>query len=107
MERDIFLFSMLSTAFFVIFLLNLTQSSNFFCQNGESIGANKICDGISDCVDSSDERKELCFSTICETNQFKCHYGGCVHRDKFCNKIKDCVDGSDETNCGKLNGSCK
>lgn len=80
---------------------------NFTCLNGETVGANEICNGIANCADSSDERKELCLSTICRPHQFKCHYGACVDRTKFCNKISDCLDGSDEFNCGRLTKSCE
>lgn len=83
-------------------------AENFTCLNGELVGANVICDGIGNCADASDERRELCISTICQPHQFKCYYGGCINREKFCNKISnDCLDGSDEFNCGRSNKSCK
>lgn len=97
--------------FILLILLHQNISSavavNFTCQSGESVGANEICNGVADCIDSSDERKELCLATICQPNQFKCYYGACVERVKFCNKNSDCLDGSDEFNCGRSTKSCE
>lgn len=95
-----------------IVLLLLTNArkilaNHFTCLSGNSIGAGEICDGIANCADSSDERRELCAPTICQADQFKCYYGACISRQKFCNKRADCVDGSDEFNCGKSNESCE
>lgn len=82
-------------------------ANNFTCSSGGSIEAGDICDGIANCVDSSDERAELCAPIICGADQFKCYYGACISRRKFCNNVSNCIDGSDEFNCGKLNGSCE
>lgn len=102
---------MFSTIFLVLILSllheNNVEAANFTCQNGEFVGFNEICNGIADCNDSSDERKELCLSTICQSNQFKCYYGACVDRTKICNKFNDCLDGSDEFNCGRSTESCE
>jgi hypothetical protein len=79
----------------------VAAAANFTCRNGEVVGANEICNGIANCVDFSDERRELCLSVICQPHQFKCHYGACVDRTKFCNEHNDCLDASDEFNCGR------
>lgn len=102
----------MSTFFFLILLLHQqnflnVRAVNFTCQNGEFVGANEICNGIANCKDASDERKELCLSTICQPNQFKCHYGACVDRVKYCNKHNDCLDASDEFNCGRSTKTCE
>jgi hypothetical protein len=88
-------------------ILDPILAANFICLSGEIVDANEICNGIANCVDLSDERRELCSSMICQPQQFKCYYGGCVNRGKFCNKINDCLDGSDEFNCGTSNKSCE
>lgn len=90
----------------ILIVVVTSDENNFTCLNGQSIGANRICDGRDDCLDASDERSELCATIICAENNFKCYYGACVGRDKLCNGAKDCLDGSDEANCGKLKGSC-
>lgn len=86
---------------------HLTHANNFTCLNGDSADVSEICDGFADCLDSSDERIELCSTFICQADRFKCYYGACISREKFCNGIRDCVDGSDEFNCGKSETSCK
>lgn len=83
------------------------SANNFTCLNGSFIVASEICDGIANCADSSDERRELCSPIICQADQFKCYYGACISRREFCNKHADCIDGSDEFNCGKSNESCE
>lgn len=32
----------------------------FTCKSGENLNIEKICDGIADCPDSSDEEKGIC-----------------------------------------------
>lgn len=91
----------------VIFIDVEIYANNFTCLNGDSSDASSICDGISDCLDSSDERNELCSTIICHADQFKCFYGACINREKFCNGVTDCKDGSDEFNCGKSETSCE
>ncbi|CRK97474.1 CLUMA_CG010863, isoform A [Clunio marinus] len=92
--------------FICLFVVSEVFSSNFTCFNGGSIDASKICDGLGNCSDLSDERAELCASIICKADEFKCYYGACINRENFCNNISDCIDGSDEFNCGKSNTSC-
>jgi hypothetical protein len=102
---------LISTIFNLITLLVIFNheiyANNFTCLNGEFSDASKICDGNSDCIDSSDERSELCSTFICQSDQFKCLYGACIDREKFCNGEIDCIDGSDEFNCGKSETSCE
>lgn len=87
-------------------VLHQILATNFTCLNGDTVGADDICNGVANCADQSDERVELCATTICQPNQFKCYYGGCVDREKVCNKFTDCLDNSDEFNCGRSNNSC-
>lgn len=91
----------------IFWLICNCYGGDYTCLNGDSIAADNICDGIANCSDASDERSELCSSTVCHSNQFKCYYGACIDREKFCNQLIDCVDGSDEFNCGKSNKSCE
>lgn len=98
---------MFKTITFLLIIVQKVLASSFICSNGNSINASEICDGIANCRDSSDERRELCSPIVCRANEFKCYYGACVSRASLCNNLTDCIDGSDEFNCGKSRGSCE
>lgn len=70
------------------------------CMNGECIIKSKICDGIFDCADGSDENS--CSSGRCEPNEFKCNNRKCVLKTWRCDGENDCGDGSDEEGCSAL-----
>ena len=79
--------------------------NRFQCKNYECIDKAKVCDGIIDCSDSSDELNLQCFTrneeNTCShrSNMFKCSNGGCVDASNVCNKIDNCGDNSDEIFC--------
>ncbi|XP_030374253.1 modular serine protease-like [Scaptodrosophila lebanonensis] len=68
----------------------------FKCQNGDCIPKIKLCDGVYNCVDRSDEIFGECHYTNCSTGQFRCAYGGCISDEKKCDNELDCWDGTDE-----------
>jgi hypothetical protein len=59
-----------------------------------------LCNGIPDCRDGSDEKKENCDkvkdSKKCAAHEFQCHNGQCIDKTKFCDHTHDCSDRSDE-----------
>jgi Low-density lipoprotein receptor domain class A len=44
--------------------LAFTENPIFFCKTGKELALNKVCDGLKDCEDGTDERKELCYHTM-------------------------------------------
>jgi len=76
-------------------------SSQFRCQStGQCIPLNWICDGVNDCQDASDEKKNQCQNQcLNKTQTFQCSNQQCIPIDRRCDGLPDCRDGSDELNC--------
>ena len=60
-----------------------------------------LCSGYSDCIDGSDESKELCDTIDCPEDHYRCpNWNGsgrmCLSEYNLCNRDADCEDGSDE-----------
>ena len=95
---------------------SIRNKSKFSC-----IPQAKVCDGMIDCVDHSDEDPNLCKNTIpnfnstydtnmvaeskvsntncSQENDFQCSNGICVGLDLLCDGQDDCGDYSDEQTC--------
>ncbi|KAJ8925441.1 hypothetical protein NQ315_009274 [Exocentrus adspersus] len=81
----------------------------FSCDNKKCIPVQWICDGVNDCGDNTDEKRELCSHSLdgtlqfsansCE-NGFRCKSGHCISLSSVCDGKHDCYDDSDE------NGLC-
>ncbi|XP_015117131.1 modular serine protease [Diachasma alloeum] len=74
----------------------------FVCTDGSNINLTKVCDGVVDCPDSSDEIQKLCYHVICPSSSYRCNYGACIPRSSRCDGRQDCIDGSDELHCDIL-----
>ncbi|KAL5005791.1 hypothetical protein ScPMuIL_016949 [Solemya velum] len=59
----------------------------------------KTCDGISHCIDNSDEEPAFCADRICPFTMFKCDQKRCLPKFKQCDGSIDCLDQSDEADC--------
>lgn len=67
------------------------------CPLGKCLKESQLCNGIPDCRDGSDEKKEICENNKkCAAHEFQCHSGQCVDKTKFCDQVHDCKDKSDE-----------
>ncbi|KAH0554135.1 uncharacterized protein LOC123264198 isoform X2 [Cotesia glomerata] len=85
------------------------------CTEGKCIPFERICDGIQDCRDGSDENEDNCLrkkaycndlvddepnnplcGIRCSIRQLRCENGDCISKDLFCDGYADCGDGSDE-----------
>ncbi|GFO20808.1 LOW QUALITY PROTEIN: low-density lipoprotein receptor-related protein 1 [Plakobranchus ocellatus] len=80
------------------------RNEDFVCEDSRlCIPFNQTCDGVQDCLDSSDESIQYCTNRKCPPGLFQClHSDGtqaCLAESKVCNGQTDCSDGSDEAGC--------
>ena len=75
------------------------SASQFTCVSGKihCIPLVWRCDGISECLDRSDEIG----CPICLHYQFKCDNDQCIHARYVCDGYIHCIDQSDETQCAR------
>ncbi|XP_034952205.1 modular serine protease-like [Chelonus insularis] len=89
--------------FFYISPIISVEIPSFICIDGFKINLSKVCDGVTDCPDSSDEVKKLCHHIVCPSSSYRCTYGACVSKSLRCDGFQNCLDNSDEMHCNVLN----
>jgi hypothetical protein len=65
--KSAFTMKVISTLFAklaLIYCAKTQEAPNFICNDGHSVNIRKICDGIKDCSDGSDEVIKLCKRTM-------------------------------------------
>ncbi|CAG0910580.1 unnamed protein product, partial [Cyprideis torosa] len=78
---------------------------NFRCGSGQCVPMSAVCDGFTDCRDSSDERN---CAKGCSNAEFTCHALDdddpviCLSPSLVCNGNEDCPDGADEKGCPSI-----
>ncbi|KAK6617378.1 hypothetical protein RUM43_014387 [Polyplax serrata] len=74
-------------------------SDEFKCHdNSRCVPTSRVCDGVHDCSDSSDE--ENCSAPpVCSGDQFRCDDDTCLRSDQRCNGVHECRNGEDERGC--------
>ena len=58
------------------------------CPLGKCLEHEKICDGIPDCEDASDERADLCYHKIQVCEQVNATHCQCLLDDMMCDNLK-------------------
>ncbi|KAL3288606.1 hypothetical protein HHI36_003043 [Cryptolaemus montrouzieri] len=71
----------------------------FYCSDGATVPFSVTCDGISHCLDKSDEEPGYCSGRTCPPGWFLCKNKRCTLEKTVCNGIDDCGDSTDEYNC--------
>lgn len=81
---------------------NCTENQFSCTSNNQCIPLRWYCDGVSDCLDGSDEIEQNCQQRCLNiTNRFRCSNKQCIDSRYRCDGSPDCRDASDELNCCK------
>ncbi|XP_078054169.1 very low-density lipoprotein receptor-like isoform X1 [Mustelus asterias] len=93
------------------------SENEFLCLNGRCVSAARLCNGIDDCNDQSDEQN--CSVAACGLHEFQCSNSTvCISKNQLCDGNQDCASGTDESDhlcedraaqpgsCGELEFRC-
>ena len=75
---------------------------DYSCLDPMCIPKSKVCDGIDDCSEGSDETDEVCGDSKCNDDEWTCRTPlptgdhQCISLDQLCDGEIHCIDGSDE-----------
>lgn len=96
LNLDFSLFYLLLSLFPLLIGDHRCADNQFQCKNKRCIPVSWHCDGVTDCLDGSDEDADSCSQKTCRPGEFKCANGRCVPSSYVCDAQDDCGDGSDE-----------
>ncbi|XP_067933054.1 sortilin-related receptor-like [Watersipora subatra] len=95
------------------------RTIEFTCESGYSnftdkcVTAEQVCNGVSDCLDGSDEAFDRCNATCNSTTEVRCDTGvsnfdflRCIDVTYVCDDYSDCVDRSDDSVCSGCSERC-
>ncbi|MBN3321672.1 ST14 protein, partial [Atractosteus spatula] len=88
--------------FFILYRVFSQDSpcpKQFQCSNGRCVPLKKLCDGVKDCADGSDEAK----CAACGPGEVNCGNGQCRPHVSLCGGQSSCGDSSEEVDCA---GDC-
>ncbi|KAK3082885.1 hypothetical protein FSP39_007983 [Pinctada imbricata] len=74
--------------------------NDFVCHDGSKCFPRiQVCNGVTDCLDGSDEFRAVCNKEECGPGFYTCKNHQCASLNSRCDGTPNCMDGSDEKDC--------